>query len=189
MEIINKYFESLRFKYIKEQQNYAIYVAAIDNLLGGDKRQFVIVFVSSHLGIQDNVGLNKLPWTNLQTRLCPTSTYNVRPQPWKPPNDVINLDLKIVNRDDNYSTYTCADTYMNFPFEILMIHSPTKKTTYQFPNLINLYWSINQFNTIFNYVGDQHPMLITQNPQTQYISTKTPQSQPTKNQHQDFELI
>lgn len=174
MEIINKYFENLLFKYIEQRQNFAIYVAAIDTLIGGNKRQFVIVFVSSHLGIQDNVGLNKLPWTNLQTRLCPTDSYKVRPQPWKPPNDVINFDLKIVNRDTNYSSYTCADVHQNFPFEILLIHSPTKKTTYQYPNLINLYWSINQFNTIFNYIGNQHPMLIESTPRQQY---------------QDFELI
>ena len=68
--------------------------------------------------------------------------------------------LNVSKREKNYSTYY-IDNKSNeyFPFEVLMINSPKKKTIYQYPNSINLHWTIDQFNTVFNYIGDENDLV------------------------------
>jgi len=149
MDILNNYFSSLVFKYIEEKSGFAVYVAAIHTMLGGDKTQYIIAFVPSHLKTKNSGKLHTLQWVNLQARLLSGNAYKVITQSWKAPTlSVTNLDLHIVERKKEHSVYR-AD---NFPFEVLMIHSQTKKTTFQYPNNMNLHWAIDQFQTIFNYV-------------------------------------
>ncbi len=145
--ILVQYFDGIVFKYIEERQQHAIYVANIDTMLGGDMKQYVIVFVKNHLGIRSAAKLCDLPWVNLQTRMCKTGTYKVFPQPLNTPKNLANLDLQIVSRDSQYSWYNCKD---DTSFEICILHIASKKTQYQYPNTVNLHWAINQFRTIFN---------------------------------------
>jgi hypothetical protein len=166
MEILNNYFKNLIFTYIEEKQGYAVYVAAISTYTSADEMKYVLAFVPSHLGIQNNCRLHELPWKNLQTRICPKSAYKVRAQHWKSPVNSIDISFKIVSRADKYSKY-CVDNDKRrnkydrndsidptFPYEVLMVHNPKKHTVFQFPNKMNLDFTIDQFRTIFNYVGN-----------------------------------
>lgn len=53
-----------------------------------------------------------------------------------------------------------------------MIHTSAKKTKYQYPNSINFHWAIDQFQTIFNYIGDIHPLTNNVNVNTNVTPTK-----------------
>lgn len=153
MEILNTYFDTLVFYYVEEKQNHALYVAAVAGMLGGDKMRCIIAFVPAHLGIPTKARLRDLPWKNLQMRTVPKTTYKVIVQAWKAPvtnAGVPDILLKVINRDKNYSTCVSITENVNFPFEVLMIHSPKKNTVYQFPNTMNLHWAIDQFCTVFN---------------------------------------
>jgi hypothetical protein len=169
MQILNEYFNDLIFTYAETKQLYAVYVVAIHSMIGGDKCQYILAFVPDHLGIQKTSKLRDLPWKNLQTRTLPHDSYKVKRQAWKAPNqlnngtagNIYNINLKVVSRDANYSTYKAdKDT---FPFEILMINTSSKKTIYQYPNSMNLHYAIDQFNTIFNYIGNEHPINLMSN--------------------------
>jgi len=159
MEILNKYFDSLVFQYTEEKQNYVIYAAAVNGLVGGDKMRCIIAFVPAHLGIQNKARLSNLPWKNLQTRVCPKGTYKLSIQAWKPPllnSDIPEVMLSVNKREQNYSKYYVDSKCKEyFPFEVLMVNSPKKKTVYQYPNSMNLHWAIDQFSTVFNYIEDQ----------------------------------
>lgn len=178
MQILNEYFNDLIFTYNETKQSYAIYVVAIHSMIGGDKCQYILAFVPDHLGIQKTSKLRDLPWKNLQTRTLSHDSYKVKRQAWKAPNhNGVDLNLKVISRDTNYSTYKADKD--NFPFEILMINTLSKKTIYQYPNSMNLHYAIDQFNTIFNYIGDEHPInLISHN-----ITYNMPKI------HNNFELI
>lgn len=159
MEILNNYFSGLTFEYVEEKQNHAVYVAAVNGLVGGDKMRCVIAFVPNYLGIQSKCRLSDLAWKNLQTRSCPKGTYKVVVQAWKPPSFQSNIPeimLTVHKREQNYAIYYLdGKAKQYFPFEVLMINSPKKKTIYQYPNSMNLNWAIDQFNTVFNYMGEQ----------------------------------
>ena len=159
MDLLNHYFSSLTFQYVEEKQGHAIYVASVNGLVGGDKMRCIIAFVPNHLGVQSKSRLADLPWKNLQTRICPKGTYKLSIQAWKPPllnSDIPEVMLSINKREQNYSTYYVDSKCKEyFPFEVLMINSPKKKTIYQYPNSMNLHWAIDQFSTVFNYIEDQ----------------------------------
>jgi hypothetical protein len=166
MDIINYYFKGLNFKHIQDKQNFAIYVAAIKTLLT-EQQQYVIVFVPSHLAINQVANLAELSWQNLQTRLLPSKTYAILPQNWGPPKDAKNLDLILVERKDQHSIYECKT--IEFPFEILMLHMAKKKSIYQYQENINLHWALNQFNTVLNYIGKIHPIVNINNNEQQVV--------------------
>ena len=167
MEILNSYFSDLIFQYVESKQAYAVYVATIKSRIGGDKQQCIIAFVPEHLGIQNKAHLYNLPWKNLQTRLCPVGTYKVQPQSWKPPSlqNIPEIMLNVTDRKEGYATYKAN----NFPFEVLMINVAKKKSIYQYPNTMNIYYAIDQFQTIFNYIGETNPILYTQNPTIEFL--------------------
>jgi hypothetical protein len=169
MNIFAKYFASLEFTYFEEKQNYAIYVAGIDNMIGADMRQYIIAFVPAHLALQKKARLSELPWKNLQARMCNRAVYNKIPlQGWKiPANTEIasSITLCVTDRKTEYSIYK-AKNFQEFPFEVLMIHEAKKRTIYQYPNEMNLHWAIDKFQTIFNYIGDNHPIMFVQNTNT-----------------------
>lgn len=175
MDILNRYFGSLVFQYIEEKQGYVIYGAAIHSQLAGDKQRYVFAFVPAHLAIQTKAKLSELPWRNLQTRLCPKTTYRLRPQTWKIPHEIDNVNLKISSRNKNYAVYEAENS--QFPFEVLLINNPKKKSIYQHPNTINLHWAIDQFCTIFNYTGHTQPIQLIELPQ-QPIPLPPPASNP-----------
>jgi hypothetical protein len=173
MEILNTYFDTLVFYWVEEKQNQAVYVASVAGMLGGDKMRCIIAFVPAHLGIVAKSKLRDLPWKNLQMRTVPVGTYKTFPQKWKAPTGnssttamhsgagtttmhgntgiaIPDITLKVINRDKNYSTCVSITEGIDFPFEVLLIHSPKKNSIYQFPNTMNLHWAIDQFCTVFN---------------------------------------
>jgi len=162
MELLNKYFKSLAFQYAEEKQGYVLYAAAVNGLVGGDKMRCIIAFVPAHLGIQNKARLSDLPWKNLQTRVCPKGTYKLSIQAWKPPlldSDIPEVMLSVTKREQHYSTYQVDNKCKEyFPFEVLMINSPKKKTMYQYPNSMNLHWAIDQFSTVFNHIEERQQL-------------------------------
>jgi hypothetical protein len=172
MNLLNRYFSRLTFEWVEEKQNYAIYVACIYNLLGGDNCRFVILFVPAHLGILRSAKISELPWQNLQTRTCPKTTYKVRQQDWVFPSNLPNVNLVLKERNKLYSIYHSPED-PSFEFEISLIHSTKKKSLYQYPNNIQLHWAIDQWATVFNYIGQVHPMNLVSVP-----SVITPQNIP-----------
>ncbi len=162
MEILNTYFDTLVFYWVEEKQHQAVYVASVAGMLGGDKMRCIIAFVPVHLGIVTKSKLRDLPWKNLQMRTVPTGTYKTFAQKWKAPlsgvgSIIPDITLKVINRDKNYSTCVSITEGIDFPFEVLLIHSPKKNTVYQFPNTMNLHWAIDQFCTVFNYIVPNTP--------------------------------
>lgn len=163
MQILNDYFAGVVFQYIEEKQSYAVYAAAIYGLVGGNLQRYVFAFVPAHLGIQDRAKLSALPWKNLQTRMCPQGVYKLKEQSWKPKSDV-NVTFSVKKRETGYSTYNFdinkSEQGISFPFELVMINSPKVKSIYQYPDIMNIHFAIDKFQTIFNYIGDIHPILI-----------------------------
>ena len=154
VEILNTYFEDLLFQYHEEKQSYAVYVAAINNQIGGDKQQCIFAFVPKHLGIKSTARLHELDWQNLQMRMVPSGIYKIKKQTWKAPitnKNIPEIMFSVVSREDQYSRYMPSISNINeFPFEVLMINSPKNKSKFQYPNTFNLHWAIDQFCTIFN---------------------------------------
>lgn len=167
MDLLNKYFSRLTFEWVDQKQGYAIYAAGIYNLLGGDNCRFVVLFVPEHLGVLRTAKISELPWQNLQTRTCPKTTYKVRVQDWVFPSNLPNINLVLQQRNKAYSIYSSEDP--SFEFEVSLIHSPKKKSIYQYPNNIQLHWAIDQWSTVFNYKGRVHPMNLVAIPQQEVI--------------------
>lgn len=193
MDLLNHYFSSLTFQYVEEKQNYAVYVAAVNGLVGGDKMRCIIAFVPNHLGIQSKSRLVDLPWKNLQMRACPKGTYKVVIQAWKPPlldKAIPEVMFNVHKREQHYSTYYVDDkSGVYFPFEVLMVNSPKKKTIYQYPNSMNLHWAIDQYNTVFNYIGDQNLMVqrVQENHESQVFPTYNDSTE--NNQNNNIEWL
>lgn len=177
MDLLNSYFQDIVFRRIEDKQGYAIYGAAISSMIAGDNQRHVFAFVPMHLGVQSTARLSELPWQNLQMRMCPKMTYRLREQHW-----VLNPTLQdhmfgVVARSREYSTYSLqASAQSDFPFELLMINVPSKKSMYQYPNTLSLHAAIDKFNTIFNYTGTVQPIQLTELPRG-------------GSQHKDFDLI
>jgi len=193
MDLLNNYFNSLTFYYIEEKQKYAIYGASIHSMLAGDKQRYVLAFVPSHLGIQRTAKLSELPWINIQMRLCLKTTYRLKPQVWKIPQHLPNLTFTAVDRTNTYTKYQSNSD--DFPFEVLMIHTPKKKSIYQYPNVMNMHWAIDQFDTVFNYIGTVAPIQLTTLPALPQHPVPPPVGNPMKKWFEntqnssDFEFI
>ena len=174
MEILNKYFGTLIFQYVENKKSYAIYVASIKSMIGGDNQRYVIVFVPESSNSSRQIGaktkIQYLEWTNLQTRTCP-NTYKVTSQQWTSPSSGIpDIIFSINNRVEGFSTYNFSPNkseISHFPFELIMIHSAKKKSIYQYPNDININWAIDQFTAIFNLKVVQQ---LKQEPEFEYRS-------------------
>lgn len=151
MDLLNSYFKNLVFTKIEKKENFVIYGAGIACGLGGGKKRYVLLFVPEYLANKNKARIYELKWQNLQTRELSYS-YNLRPQPWSLPRDVEDVVLEVKHRSQKSSTYQAYGG--NFPFEILLLHDPKKKTIYQYRNKLTLTAAIEMFNSIFNYVDD-----------------------------------
>lgn len=162
MEVLNEYFSGLKFKLTEKKQEYGVYVASIRTRLMGDLMRYVIAFVPQHLVLLDKAELHELLWQNLQVRTLKSGTYkNIPSQEWVAPlrnKNIPNLDLRLKKRHEHYSEYSATD----FPFEILMIHSPKKNTIMQYPNMMNLHYAIDQFSGVFNLKKEEKKNTIIQ---------------------------
>jgi hypothetical protein len=152
MDIINKYFGDLWFYRVDEKDMYAIYAAAIDTMLIGERCSHVIAFVP----IREDKGITSrlcdISWRNLQLRTLPNKTYKIKLQRWRAPvNSIPEIMFYVTHREKTYSSYT-ASNIRDFPYELLMLNSPKKPTIYQYPNNFNIHWAVDQFNMVLNYV-------------------------------------
>ena len=141
MDLLNKYLETLQFTRVEDKQGYAIYGAGIAGMFGAGKQRYILLFVPSHLAISNRARASDLPWKNLQTRNLQYS-YNLKKQSWNPSQELPDPQFRIMERKDKYSTYMGPP---NFPFEVLLMNDPKKKTRYQYHNNLNLYSVLESF--------------------------------------------
>lgn len=147
MDIINEYFKDLVFtKVVENREGYAIYGAGISSGIGGQISRYVLVFVPVMYATKQQSKIKNLMWKNLQTRNL-VDSYKLKPQRWTYERNISDYLLTIQERTNKHSSYIHPD----FPFEVLLLHNPKKKTNYQYPNKINLSSAIEVFETIINY--------------------------------------
>jgi hypothetical protein len=150
MELLSKYLETLQFTRVEDKQGYAIYGAGIAGMFGAGKQRYILLFVPSHLATTNQARASELPWQNLQTRNLHYS-YRLKKQSWNPPQELPNPQFRVMERKDKNSTYLGPP---DFPFEVLLLHDPKKKTKYQYNNNLSLYGVLESFNSVFNYIGE-----------------------------------
>jgi hypothetical protein len=175
-EIINTYFANLIFIKVDKREDFIIYGAAINSTFGDGKKQYVLVFVPTHMGILDRAKISDLHWRSVQTRIL-TNGYKIPPQKWEIPRGVPSPMFKIVARDDQRSKYMPDGAgndgkYSNI--EMILLHDPRKKSQYQYHNQMNLIASLTSFRCVLSLIGQ--PM---SQPQAQ------PMSQPETRHIQD----
>ncbi len=160
MDLLNKYLEKLTFTRVDEKaidnRTYVVYGAGIEGDLGAGKQRYVLLFVPSHLAIKSQARATELPWCNLQTRTM-TYGYRLKRQQWTLSDDLPNFHFYIKERTNKSSEYAIPE----FPFEVLLLHDPKKKTKYQFYDKMNLYSIMVSFSSVFNYIGDENPIHYT----------------------------
>jgi len=161
MDILNKYFEKLRFTRVDEKQTptgqrFAVYGAGIEGLFGDGRARYVLLFVPAHLAIKTQAHIHELPWETLQTRSLHYS-YRLKGQPWHPRN-LPDPTLVITRREKTHSTYYGPQ---NFPFEVLLLHDSRKKTHLQYYDKMRVSAALETFASVFVYRGQVSPMEYT----------------------------
>lgn len=151
MDLLNSYFKNLIFTKIEEKENHMLYGAGIASGLAGGKKRYVLLFVPKQFAIPHKARIHELKWQNLQTRELQYS-YNLKNQSWKLGRELQDIILEVQDRNKKFSTY--ASTNGNFPFEVLLLNNPKKKTIYQYRNKLTLTAAVEIFNTLFNYTGE-----------------------------------
>jgi hypothetical protein len=147
MEIFNSYFNNLLFTQVDEKEGFSIYGACVSSGLGGGLKRYILLFVPLILTFKKKALIHELNWKNLQTRELSYS-YKLPPQPWNLPRGVIDPLLNITKRDLESSQYNAID--MNFPFDIILLHNPKKKSKYQYRNSLTLTAAILMFNCVID---------------------------------------
>ena len=146
MDILNTYFESLDFYYIKTlSDNYQLYGAAVHTLLDADIQRCILAFVPVTAFTPKVSKLKDLPWVNLQARECSTEDYNLVPQNWRTPKNLPNLLFRVFETDKTGKSYKCINHKL--PLRIKVLYGKDidgHRTT------VNLHWAVDQYNTIFN---------------------------------------
>ena len=79
--IINRFFEKLIFVKLDKKEEYAIYGAALNSSFGDGKKEYVLLFVPTHMSILDRARIDDLHWKSLQTRIL-TNGYKMKAQKW-----------------------------------------------------------------------------------------------------------
>ena len=146
MEIFNQYFGKLIFTQVDQKGEYVIYGAGIAAMFGGGSKRYVLLFVPQQYAYQRQARISDLRWDNIQTRTF-TGSYRLKNQEWVPPRHKADVLLSIVDRNKHHSLYKAP----GFPFEVLMLHDPKKKTIYQYHNRLNVSAALEAFNTVINF--------------------------------------
>lgn len=168
MDLINKYFTGLTFTRIDEKgtpdgTHFAVYGAGIAGMFGDGNALYVLLFVPAHLAVQTKGSISELPWENLQTRRLKYG-YPLRKQSWKPPRNLPDPIFQVTERTAGYTSYHGPQ---GFPFEVILLHDPRKKTKYQYYNKITLSSALETFSSSFTYRGQVSPMEYTSGAVTQ----------------------
>jgi hypothetical protein len=158
MDLLNSYFSNLVFSRIEEKEGFVMYGACIATGLGGGKRRYILLFVPNYLAVKNKSRIGNLKWQNLQSREI-THSYDLPMQQWSIKRDAKDILLEVEKREKDSSSYkvsTDNQIDIDFPFEILLLHDPKKKTKFQYRNRLTLTGAIELFNCVFNYTGNQH---------------------------------
>lgn len=151
MDIFDEYFKTLIFTHVDVKEGFAVYAARIDTGLCAQSR-YVLLFVEERFAFKRQARIRELKWKNLQTRTLQNS-YNIKKQGWRAPRSIPDFMLKVKERTNGYTSYVSAEG--PFPVEILLLHSPKKKTKYQHPNSMLFSSSIELFNGVFNFLEQE----------------------------------
>lgn len=159
--IVNKYFENLVFTRLDKKstgdQDFFIYAAAIAGRFEDGTDRYVLLMVPSHLAVLARGKIHDLSWDNLQTRRIVLSQgKNLPKQSWKPSRDLPDVVLEVVQREETNSMYRARD-FQNFPFDVLLLHNPIKKTKYQYRDRVTLSSCLESFSSSIVYRGFDFP--------------------------------
>lgn len=147
MELINEYFKNVEFIKVGNKDNYSVYAAKFKNMTMSDKKDYVLLFVPSHLGILSKSTIDKLHWVNIQTRQLNQSTYpmlnNNNGFTWNYSKDIPNPVFNIVERSFKTSVY---ESPLLPDIKLELIHDPMKKTIYQYYSKMTLLAALSTMN-------------------------------------------
>ncbi len=151
MDIINKCFDTIVLLRVENKEGFWIYAAALVSSFGDGKKYYLLAFVPDHLAFLEKANLKDLQWENVQTRSLPNgyTLPNKQPMPqqrWHVPHDLPNFMFIIQSRDEYKSKYI-ADSH---PLELVLIHDPKKKSSYQHHNKINLVAALSTFKCVIS---------------------------------------
>jgi hypothetical protein len=165
--IIDSYFSTLVFTKVDivdtATDAMMIYVAKIAAATMSKGSRYVILTVPFG-PYGERVRVTSVPWTSLQTRVQEGSKYGKIPaQAWKVPNGVTDVHYSFIERTMGYTKYrpsvynhgrsnvpTSLARWVNptFPYEVMLLHNPKKKTMYQHHNHLTLMVAIETFECV-----------------------------------------
>ena len=154
MDLVNSYFDTLIFLLKERRQGYDIYVSKISSGLAGHSR-YVILYSKHGLMFKSKARITEIPWETLQTRTLQSIAYDIPEQAWRIPYNKSDILLTVSTREQQYSQYSNP----SFPFEVLLLNDPKKKTIYQYNNKIMLSAAIDTFNLLLRYTGPKYDMI------------------------------
>jgi hypothetical protein len=162
-DIINRYFAKVVFFKIDKKEDYSIYGAAINSAFGDGKKEYVLLFVPTHMSILDKAYIEDLHWKSLQTRLL-NNGYKLKAQKWEIPRGGEVPMFSIIHRNDERSKYV-LDGDINKEVEMVLKHDPKKKSKMQYHNKINIIAALGTFKCIL--VLNEGPPPLLNNPNQQ----------------------
>lgn len=146
MDFFNELFGTLIFTKVKIVGTSAVYAARIQSFIGVGERY---VFLTTELfrNLPDQVHIYQVPWTSLQTRTI-TDHYALKeqalsPKTFDPRYSDFKLAINVLYREQTQTIYTCR-----YPFEIMLLHDPKKKSTYQYSNAMDLRHALGTFQCV-----------------------------------------
>lgn len=149
MNHINDYFADLVFTEVDRKPEFGlvIYGVHVASGLGGGRKRYVLLSVpesSIHPPQGQRARISSLPWKSLQTRELEGS-YRLRAQRWVMPRTGPDFLFEVTDRSDRETTYISPD----LPgLEVSMLHSPRKKSRYQYHNRLMLKGMLDTFNCV-----------------------------------------
>jgi hypothetical protein len=140
-ETIGQYFANITFSKVDKKEDYIIYGAAIHSSFGAGKKEYVLLFVPTHMAILDTGKITDLHWKSLQTRIL-TNGYRLNSQKWDVPRGAQLPMFSVTDRNDERSKYTLEGSKET---EMILKHDPKKKTRFQYHNRMNLIAALATF--------------------------------------------
>jgi len=174
MDLLNHYFKDLIFTKVDNKEDFVVYAAGVSGAFGGGHQRYVIIFVPNHLAIKSQARIFELAWQNLQTRNL-TYSYRLKKQNFVIPDNLEDILLEVSKREKMYSTYHSVTD--DFPFDVLLLHNPKKKSVYQYNNKIMLSAALETFESVFNYIGKRDSMSYVKLPNQNTLPSPVNQQQ------------
>ncbi|HMP28703.1 MAG TPA: hypothetical protein PKD85_03835, partial [Saprospiraceae bacterium] len=113
---------------------------------GDGKKEYVLLFVPTHMSILDRARIDDLHWKSLQTRIL-TNGYKMKAQKWDIPRGGHVPMFSIVHRNEERSKYA-MDGDINNEVDMVIKHDPKKKSKMQYHNKMNIIASLGTFKCI-----------------------------------------